>query len=177
MIQTYPLELNLNYLAISWRGFSGNDGKPTEENLTIDALSGLNYLNKLGIDDNEIIVYGESLGTGVSINLVKLRKVKGLILESPFTSVAEVGKIKFPFLPVNLILKDKFESKKNIHQVKCPILVMHGFSDKIVPFYMGKNIFDSIEDEKYSFFTEDDHMMQYDFKMIKAIKNFISTLN
>ncbi len=170
-------KLGFNYLALSWRGFSGNKGNPTEEGLTLDALSGLNFLNTLGIKDNEVVIYGESLGTGVGVNVTTIRDVKGLILESPYTSIGDVGKIKFPFLPINLILKDKFDTKSKISSVKCPILVMHGYADKIVPFYMGNEIFDSINSKKYSHFVDDDHMMDLDNKAILVIQNFFNSIN
>ena len=168
--------MGFNYLAISWRGFSGNEGTPTEEGLTIDGLSGLSYLNNLGIKDSEIVIYGESLGTGVSVNVSQLRNTKGLILESPYTSVADVGKIKFPFLPIDLILKDKFDTKNKIGRIKCPIMVMHGYADKIVPFHMGKEIYQLINSKKYSYFVEDNHMMDFDKNMISAIENFFHSL-
>lgn len=169
-------EIGLNYLAITWRGFSGNKGEPSEYGLTLDGISGLNYLNSLGITDKNIIIYGESLGTGVAVNLAQLRKVSGLILESPYTSIANVGKIKFPFLPVNFILKDKFNSLSKIENIKCPILVMHGFNDPIVPFSMGKELFEKIKSEKYSFFTTDDHMMRFSPELIKSISNLLKVL-
>jgi len=170
-------ELGFNYLALSWRGFSGNEGTPSEEGLIKDALAGLDYLNTLDIEDLKIIVYGESLGTGVGISVAGRRKIRGLILESPYTSIAELGKIKFPFLPINLILKDKYDSLKNSKEIKCPVLVMHGFEDKVVPFYMGEEIYDLIETEKLSFFTEDDHMMRFNRKMENSIKNFSNLLD
>ena len=169
--------LGFNYLAVTWRGFSGNKGSPTEKGLTLDALSGLDYLNSLGIKDNEVVIYGESLGTGVGVNVSTIRSVKGLILESPYTSVGDVGKIKFPFLPIDLILKDKFDTRSKISSVKCPILVMHGYADKIVPFHMGKEIFDSINSKKYSHFVDDDHMMDLDHHATLAIQSFFNSIN
>ena len=96
-----------------------------------------------------------------------------LILESPYTSIAEVGKIKFPFLPVNLILKDKYDSISKIDKVNCPVLVLHGFSDTIVPFYMGEEIFNNIKSKKYSYFVEDNHMMDFSRGLIKSLQEFI----
>ena len=169
-------ELGLNYLAVTWRGFSGNKGEPSEGGLTQDGIGGLDYLNTLGVSDENIGIYGEALGTGVAVNLALLRNVGGLILESPYTSIGNVGKIKFPFLPVNLILKDKFNSLSKIGEVKCPILVMHGFEDTIVPFYMGKEIFEKIQSQKSSFFTSDNHMMNFSPEMMKSINSLLQSL-
>ena len=90
-------DIGYNYLFISYRGFNGNDGSPTEENIYADAQFAYNWLLKNGFDENEIIIYGESLGTGVGVEISKNNNPKGLILESPFTSIVEMGKRKFPF--------------------------------------------------------------------------------
>jgi fermentation-respiration switch protein FrsA (DUF1100 family) len=90
----------------------------------------------------------------------------------------DAGKEKYPFLPVRFLLKDKYESINKIKNIKSPILVMHGKVDRIVPFYMGKKIYELANEPKYSYFTEyDNHMMKYDENLLKALKKFISSLN
>ena len=171
-------DMNINFLLVSWRGFSGNNGKPTEKGLYEDAESAVRWLNKQGIDENNIIVYGESLGTGVSVEIAQNRNFAGIILESPFTSMVDAGKSKYPYLPVRLLLKDKYESKKKIKNITRPILIMHGKVDRLVPFYMGKKMYELANEPKYSYFSEyDDHMMEYNEKLLNAIKNFINSLN
>ncbi len=104
----------MNYLIISWRGFSGNKGSPTEQGLYSDARSALEWLQKNNISKNKIILYGESLGTGVAVEVAQNQKFAGIILESPYTSIVDAAKIYYPYLPVDLILKDKYLSlKKN----------------------------------------------------------------
>ena len=85
--------LNLNYLIISWRGFSGNKGSPTEQGLYSDARSALEWLQKNNISKNKIILYGESLGTGVAVEVAQNQKFAGIILESPYTSIVDAAKI------------------------------------------------------------------------------------
>ena len=107
-------KLDINYLIIAYRGFSGNKGKPNETGLYKDSESAKKWLNDYGVSDKDIILYGESLGAAVAIDLASKHKFAGIILESPFTSMIDAGKNKYPFLPVAFLLKDKYESKKKL---------------------------------------------------------------
>ena len=171
-------DMDVNFLIISWRGFSGNKGQPTEEGLYKDAKSGVNWLKNKGIRKENIIIYGESLGTGVATEIAQNNKFAGVILESPFTSMVAAGKSKYPIFPIKLLLKDKYESDKKIQNIKSPILIMHGEDDKIVPFWMGKKLYELANQPKYSYFPKyDDHMMEFNKDLIKSINSFIKSLN
>ncbi len=171
-------EMNINFLLIAWRGFSGNKGKPTEKGLYEDAESAVRWLKSKGIGQNNIIVYGESLGTGVATEIAQNKNFAGIILESPFTSMIDAGKDKYPYLPVRFLLKDKYESNKKIKNINIPILIMHGKVDNLVPFHMGKKMYELANDPKYSYFSDyDDHMMEYNENLLKALKDFINSLN
>ncbi len=170
--------MNVNFLIIAWRGFSGNKGKPTEKGLYEDAKSAIRWLKNKGIDEENIIIYGESLGTGVATEIAQNKNFAGVILETPFTSMVSVGKTKYPFFPVSFLLKDKYESDKKIKNIKSPILIMHGEVDTLVPFWMGKELYNLANDPKYSYFSEyDDHMMEYNEKLLNELKKFIDSLN
>ena len=172
------VNMKVNFLIIAWRGFSGNKGKPTEKGLYEDANSAIRWLKSNGVIENKIILYGESLGTAVAIEIAQNKNFAGLVLESPFTSMSAAGKEKYPFLPINILLKDKYESHKKIKNIKIPILIMHGKVDNIVPFYMGKKMFDLANSPKYSYFSDyDDHMMNFDKNLLIALKEFIYSLN
>jgi len=170
--------MNINFLLLSWRGFSGNKGEPTEHGLYEDARSAVNWLIKQGVIEENIIIYGESLGTGVTTEIAQNRNFAGIILESPFTSMVAAGKSKYPIFPIRLLLKDKYESDKKIKNIKSPILIMHGEEDKIVPFWMGEKMFKLANKPKYSYFSKyDDHMMDFNNELINSIKLFIKSLN
>ena len=170
--------LDVNFLIISWRGYSGSNGKPSELGLYQDAKSALNWLNSKGITDDKIVLYGESLGTAVAIEVGQNRNFAGIILEAPFTSMIDIGKKHYPFFPVKLLLKDKYVSKNKIKNIKSPVLVMHGKEDKIVPFYMGKKIYDLANQPKFKYFPDDDdHMMNFDKNLINEIHLFLKNLN
>jgi len=167
-------KLDINILLISWRGFSGNKGSPTENNLYSDAKASINWLNEQGVNNGQIILYGESLGSGVAVELGKENNFNSIILESPFTSIENSAKIYYPYLPVRLLLKDRYDSISKIKMIKTPILIMHGKKDDVVPFSMGKELFEKANNPKQSYFTtEDDHMMEFNPSLLKEIKDFI----
>ena len=171
-------EMDVNFLIIAWRGFSGNKGKPTEQGLYEDGRSAINWLKNKGLKEEDIILYGESLGTGIATELSQNKNFAGVILETPFTSMVDAAKKFYPYIPVGLLLKDKYNNKHKIKNIFSPILIMHGEVDQIVPFEMGKRIFEISNQPKYSHFTKnDDHMMEYDENLLKALKTFIKSLN
>ena len=170
--------MDINFLIISWRGYSGNPGNPSETGLYKDALGGIEWLNKKGISNDRIILYGESLGTAITTEVAQNENFAGIILEAPFTSMVDMGQKIYPIFPVKFLLKDKCESKNKIKNIKSPILVLHGRKDKIVPFYMGEKIFEMANSPKFKYFTDlDDHMMNFDEKLVNEIDLFIRNLN
>ena len=170
-------KLDVNILLISWRGFSGNKGKPTEKNLYHDAEEAVKWLNNQGAISKDIILYGESLGTGVATELGTSNAFGGIILESPFTSIANAAKIYYPYLPVNIILKDRYDSIGKIKNITIPILIMHGKKDNIVPQKMGLELYEKANQPKFSYFPEnDDHMMEYNDNLLNSIKLFINKI-
>jgi len=170
-------KLDVNILLISWRGFSGNKGKPTEKNLYHDAEEAVKWLNNRGAISKNIILYGESLGTGVATELGTSNAFGGIILESPFTSIANTAKIYYPYLPVNIILKDRYNSIGKIKNITTPVLIMHGKKDNIVPQKMGLELYEKANQPKFSYFPEnDDHMMEYNDNLLNSIKLFINKI-
>ena len=171
-------DMNINFLLLSWRGFSGNKGEPTEQGLYQDARSAVKWLIKQGVFEENIIIYGESLGTGVTTEIAQNRNFAGIILESPFTSMVAAGKSKYPIFPIRLLLKVRYESDKKIKNIKSPVLIMHGEQDNIVPFWMGEKMFELANEPKYSYFSKyDDHMMDFNNELINSIKLFLKSLN
>ena len=170
-------KLDINILLTSWRGFSENKGKPSEKNLYYDAQQIIDWLKVQGLDNKDIVLYGESLGTGVATELASKNNFGGIILESPFTSMVDTAKIYYPYLPVNFLLKDRYDSKSKISDIKTPILIMHGKMDNIVPQQMGLELFEKANNPKYSYFPEDDdHMMNYNKQLLNEIKLFINKI-
>ena len=171
-------DMNINFLIIAWRGFSGNKGKPTEQGLYEDGKSAIDWLIKKGVNEENLILYGESLGTGVATHLAQNKNYAGIILETPFTSMIDAAKTFYPYIPVSILLRDKFENYKKVKNIKLPILIMHGEVDQIVPFSMGKKIYEIANQPKYSYFTKhDNHNMEYDENLVSTLKFFLNSLN
>ena len=171
-------DMDINFLIISWRGFSESSGRPTEQGLYKDGKSAIDWLKNMGLDDKDIILYGESLGTGIAIEIAQNKNFAGLILETPFTSMIDAAKNVYPYIPVDFLLKDRYENDKKIKNINIPLLVMHGEEDQIIPYKMGKKIYEIANKPKYSYFTKyDNHMMKYDKNLLIALKEFIDSLN
>jgi uncharacterized protein len=171
-------DMDVNFLIIAWRGFSGNEGEPSEKGLYIDGSSAIAWLKNLGLIEKDIILYGESLGTGIATHMAQNNDYAGLILETPFTSMTDAAKNFYPYIPVGILLRDKYKNDKKIKNINIPVLVMHGEADQIVPFWMGQKIYEIANQPKYSYFTKyDDHMMEYDEKLVFELKTFIKSLN
>ena len=131
-----------------------------------------------GIKEENIVLYGESLGTGITLEIAQNKNFAGVILETPFTSMVAVAQNFYPYIPVNLLLKDRYENEKKVININIPIMIMHGEKDTIVPFPMGKKIFEMANEPKYSYFTKyDNHMMEYDENLVLALKTFLKSLN
>ena len=170
--------MDVNFLIIAWRGYSGNPGKPSEEGLYKDARGSIKWLNEKGISNDQIVLYGESLGTAIATEVGQNNNFAGIILEAPFTSMVDMGQKIYPIFPVKFLLKEKYETKKKINNIKYTILIMHGKKDKIVPFYMGEKIYSLANEKKLKYFTEnDDHMMEFDIKLNSAISDFLKSLD
>ena len=170
--------MNVNFLIIAWRGFSGNEGSPSEEGLYKDGKSALKWLLEKGVVEKNIVIYGESLGTGVATHLSQNKNFAGVILETPFTSMIDAAKNFYPYIPVSFLLKDKFNNKNKIRNINVPVLIMHGEADQIVPYAMGKKMYEIANEPKFSYFTKhDNHMMEFDENLLKALNSFLKSLN
>jgi hypothetical protein len=130
----------LGLVALSYRGYGGSSGKPSEDGLIRDARAAYDFaVTRYGA--KRIVLWGESLGTAVAIALAAECEVAALILDAPFTSAADVGAAAYPFAPVRWLMKDQFHSERRICQVKAPVLVLHGERDTIVPIRFGEALF------------------------------------
>jgi fermentation-respiration switch protein FrsA (DUF1100 family) len=125
---------------LSYRGYSGGTGSPTEAANVADALLAYDKLVADGVTPASIILYGESLGSGVAARVAAERPALGLILDAPYTSILEVAKSAYPYLPVDAFLKDRYETRNIIAQVRMPVLVLHGERDEVIPVSMGREL-------------------------------------
>jgi fermentation-respiration switch protein FrsA (DUF1100 family) len=130
------------FLIAEYRGYSGLPGKPTEQGLYADGRAYLYGLMVQGVKSENIILMGHSLGTGVAVQLAGEFKVGGLILLAPYRSMTKVAQKTYPYLPVRLILLDRYESEKKIGKVHVPVLIVNGAADEIIPASQGEQLFE-----------------------------------
>jgi len=134
-------------LMVSYRGYSGSTGSPSEEGLKRDAEAAYRYLASYA--PGRIVLYGESLGTGVAARLAATSPVGGLILDAPYSSLVDVARHHFWFLPIDLFLRDRFVSVEAIGAVRAPILMIHGDRDAMIPIELGERLFEAAPQPKH----------------------------
>jgi fermentation-respiration switch protein FrsA (DUF1100 family) len=126
---------------LSYRGYGGSTGSPSEAGLVSDANAAYDWLTKHNVPASNIVLVGESLGTGVAVQLAARRPVAAIALEAPFTSTADVARLSYWWLPVGLLMKDQFRSIDFLKDVHVPLLVMHGTDDRLIPLKMGESLY------------------------------------
>lgn len=134
-------------VALSYRGYGGSSGTPTEPGLMNDALAAYAFVTARYAAER-IVLWGESLGSAVAVALASEMPVAYLILQSPFTSAADVGIQRYWFVPVRLLMKDQFRSDLHIGKVTAPVLVLHGERDDVVPIAMAERLYSLINTPK-----------------------------
>jgi fermentation-respiration switch protein FrsA (DUF1100 family) len=134
-------------VALSYRGYGGSTGTPTEAGLITDAETAYDFA-AARFPPQRIVLWGESLGTGVAVALAAEKPVGRVILQSPFTSTVDIGAARYWYVPVRLLMKDQFRSDLRIGKVTAPVLVMHGEADQVVPIALGERLYGMIKAPK-----------------------------
>jgi len=134
-------------VALSYRGYGGSSGRPTEAGLIEDGAAAYAF-TAARYRPERIVIWGESLGTGVAVAIAGDKPVGQVVLQSPFTSAVDIGTQRYWFVPVQLLMKDQFRSDLRIGKVTAPVLVMHGDRDGVVPFAFGQRLYDMISAPK-----------------------------
>jgi len=130
----------IGLVAVEYRGYGGSNGSPSEAGLMADgeaayAFAAARYTVR------QLVLWGESLGTGVAVPLAAEKPVSRVILEAPFTSAAAVAALRYWYLPVRLLMKDQYRSDEHVGKITAPVLILHGVRDRIVPYAMGEEMF------------------------------------
>ena len=178
--RAYRIERYINIgwgiLLLSWRGYSGNKGKPTEKNLYIDGQAAIDWVKKnTNYPKTNIILYGESLGCGVAVELGLKDNFKSIILEAPFTSIADIARKKYPIYPVKYLTLDKFDNLSKIGKILSPLLIIHGKKDEVIPYEHSLKLFKkALNPKKHVCVDEAMHNNLYDFDIDREVINFNS---
>jgi len=140
-------------LLVEYRGFGGNPGRPNERGLFTDGEAALDFRADSGVRPDHIVLWGESLGSGVAVYLAATRKVGAMVLEAPFTSVAAAAQHQYRFVPAFYLVHDRFDSLSRIRQVAAPLLILHGERDRVVPVRHGRALLAAATAPKEGWFS------------------------
>jgi fermentation-respiration switch protein FrsA (DUF1100 family) len=151
-------DLGLSTLIIDYRGYGESDGSISEKGTYVDADAAWDYLARVkDFKEREIIVFGRSLGGAVAAHVASLKRPGGLILESAFTSVPDMGARMYPYLPVRFLSRFKYDARKALQSVTCPVLIIHSPQDDIIPFENGLQLYKSARQPKRFLEIRGDH--------------------
>lgn len=163
-------------VALSYRGYAGSSGQPSEQGLLEDAAAAYGFAAAL-YPASKIVLWGFSLGSGVAVALAAEHSIGGMILEAPYTSIADIAASAFPYLPVRYLLKDQFYSDRRIVEVAAPLLVMHGVRDATIPMTFGEQLFAlAREPKQFVRFGDGGHNDLDSFGAIETARHFIGAL-
>jgi hypothetical protein len=160
-------------VALSYRGYAGSSGRPSEQGLLRDAAAAYAFTSARYSADR-IVLWGFSLGSGVAVALAAEQPVGKVILEAPYASIAEIAASAFPIFPVRLVMRDPFHSDQRIARVKAPLLFMHGARDATIPMVLGERLFAlAPEPKQFVRFPDGGHNDLDDFGAIETVRQFI----
>ncbi len=156
--QLMPLGLNL--FLIDYRGYGRSDGKPSEAGIYLDGQAAYDELMRRGFKEKDVVAYGASLGGAVAVNLATKRTLGALIIDSSFTSAADMARRLYPYLPT-FLMAVKLDSKSYLDRLTLPKLIMHSPEDELVPFAMGQELFNRAPEPKTFLQTKGRHNDNY----------------
>lgn len=163
-------------LMISYRGYSGSTGTPTEAGLHTDARTAYDWVVQ-SYEASRLVAYGESLGTGVAVRLASEQPLAGLILDAPYTSIADVASLTYWYVPVSWLMLDQFRSLDIIERVKAPILILHGTDDRIIPFGFGEQLYAAApEPKRFIRIAGGNHSRNLEQGGMAAVEDFLATV-
>ncbi len=161
-------------LLTTYRGYSGSSGTPAEYPIKMDALYFYHWLQARGVRERDIIIYGESLGTGVAIATALGHNPGAVILEAPYSSAVDVGAARFPWLPVRWAMKDRYENTELIGRVTAPVFFVHGELDRVIPIRFARKLFEAASQPKEAVWLRDaGHNDLYSKGAFDLIRGFI----
>ena len=168
-------------LLVDYRGYGGNPGAPSKNGLAADAQAARAYLaGRSDVDLSRLVYFGESLGTAVAVELAGEHPPAALVLRSPFTSLGDLGQYHYPFLPVRLLLWDRFSAIDQIRRIRVPLLVIAGGHDRVVPIENSQRLYEAAMAPKTLLVVADADHNDYELlagdEMIQAIVRFLQPL-
>jgi uncharacterized protein len=150
-------------LMLAYRGYAGSTGQPSEAANIADARRAYAWLRGQGVVAGQIVLFGESLGSGVAVQVAAEKDIAGVILDCPFTSLVAVVMHHFPYLPMRWLLRDRYMSTEHIGRVRVPLLIVHGEQDRVIPIALGRMLFELANQPKtFVAFPNVGHLVPFD---------------
>lgn len=172
------LQRGYGMLLVGYRGYGGNSGEPTELGLYADGRAHFDWLLANGVPNEQIVLYGESLGSGVAVQLATERPVRALVLEAPFASVPLSAKERFPLFAFEWLIKDKFANIDKIDRVRTPVFIVHGSEDRVTPMKFGRMLFDKAKEPKGGLWPQGaGHNDLVQHGMIEGVMDFLDAVS
>jgi uncharacterized protein len=164
-------------LMLEYRGYGGNPGNPSETGLIADGRAGLAALRAMGFASDRILLWGESLGSGIAVRLAVEQPVAAVLLEAPYTSITGIARLRYSYMPVDWLLLDRFDSLHAIGGVRAPVLVMLGARDQIIPPAMGRAIYEAAPEPKQLWVAPDaGHVDLIEAGAVIAASDFVNRI-
>lgn len=179
LLEQLHTRTDVSLFAWDYRGYGKSSGKPLEKNLLADARAAqLVLAERAGVRPEDIVVYGRSLGGAVAVGLAAEHPVRGMVLERTFADMVETAAYHFPWLPVRWVMKNRYPSIERIVTYRGPLFQSHGTADEVVPFEMGKKLFDAATTAKKTFFVveEGSHNAPHGDDYYEALGEFLDSL-
>jgi fermentation-respiration switch protein FrsA (DUF1100 family) len=168
------LDAGMGLLLFDYRGYGGNAGMPSEAGFLMDGEAALAFLAGQGVPASRVALYGESLGSGIAMQIAARHRVGAVVLHAPYTSVAAVASYRFPLLPVDLLIRDRYDSMAVVERVEAPVLLMHGERDVVIPVDFGRKLFAAIRAPKEAVWVPDgEHHNLIDFGVSAKVVAFL----
>jgi fermentation-respiration switch protein FrsA (DUF1100 family) len=172
------LQRGYGILLVGYRGYGGNPGEPTEDGLYADGRAHLDWLARQGVAEDATVLYGESLGAAVAIQMASERKAAALVLEAPFASVLLSARARYPLFAFDWVIKDKFANIDKIGQVHMPLFVIHGALDRVTAQRFGRMVYDRAQQPKFAVWLPDaGHNDLTQFGMVDVVAQFLDGLS
>ncbi len=171
-------QLGFNVAAPEYRGFGGTAGVPSESGVEADARAAYDYMRgPLGIPADHIVIFGWSLGSAVGVDLASHVAVRALVLEGAPSSLVDIGQLRYPYVPIRLLMRNPFESIKKIANVRAPVLFLHSPEDSIVPIEEGRRLYAAANDPKQFVEVRGGHVYasERDPSFFAAVASFLRT--
>lgn len=168
----------VSVMIYDYRGYGKSGGHPTENGILLDARAARAWLaRRAEIEENQVVLMGRSLGGAVAVDLAAADGARGLVLESTFTSIPEMARVHYPWIPVRSLIRNRFDSLSKIRRYQGPLLISHGDADRVAPYEMGQRLFSAANQPK-TFLTIEggDHNDPQPLSYYRRLAEFLDAL-